>query len=94
LLLPICLRAIEDIEENGEQAGSFISSYEDYRYNLDKKTQDVCSEHALVFLDRNNQPLHRIPIVIIKNCLTSCLKIVSALVQTRQLSGRLPSAVV
>jgi hypothetical protein len=54
----------KDIEENGDKAGTFISAYEDYRYNLDKKTQDVCSEHAVVFLDRSNQPLHQIPIVI------------------------------
>jgi hypothetical protein len=54
----------KDIEENGERAGAFISTYDDYRYNLNKKTQDVCSEHAVVFLDRHNQPLHRIPIVI------------------------------
>jgi hypothetical protein len=54
----------KDIEENGEKAGTFISAYEEYRYNLDKKTQDVCSEHAVVFLDRSNQPLHQVPIVI------------------------------
>jgi Family of unknown function (DUF5895) len=54
----------KDIEENGERSGSFVSTYDDYRYNLNKKTQDVCSEHAVVFLDRDNQPLHRIPIVI------------------------------
>lgn len=54
----------KDIEENGEQAGTFIALYEDYRHRLDKKTQDVCSEHALIFLDSKNIPLHKVPIVV------------------------------
>ena len=54
----------KDIEENGEQAGSFIALYNDYRPRLDKKTQEVCSEHALVFLNAKKEPLHQIPIVV------------------------------
>ncbi|MGK7875386.1 MAG: DUF5895 domain-containing protein [Xenococcaceae cyanobacterium] len=51
-------------EENGEQAGTFIGLYEDYRHSLNKKTMDVCSEHALIFLDAKNKPLHKVPIVV------------------------------
>ena len=54
----------KDIEENGEQAGSFIAPYEDYRHQLNKKTQEVCSEHALVFLNSRNRPLHKVPVVV------------------------------
>ncbi|NEO99561.1 MAG: hypothetical protein F6K58_12955 [Symploca sp. SIO2E9] len=51
-------------EENGEQAGNFIGLYDDYRDSLNKKTMDVCSEHALIFLDTKNKPLHKVPIVV------------------------------
>ena len=54
----------KDIEENFEKAGTPIALYEDYRNRLDKKTQDVVSEHALDFLNNKNQPLHEIPIVV------------------------------
>lgn len=54
----------KDIEDNNERAGTFIGLYEDCRHNLDKKTQEVCSEHALVFLNPKNQPLHKVPIVV------------------------------
>lgn len=54
----------KDIEENGEQAGEVIGLYDNYRNSLDKKSQEVCSEHALIFLNRKNQPLHQIPIVV------------------------------
>lgn len=54
----------KDIEENGEEAGTFIGLYDEYRHSLDKKTQEVCSEHALVFLNSKNQPLHKVPIVV------------------------------
>jgi hypothetical protein len=54
----------KDVEENGDQAGTFIGLYDEYRHNLDKKNQEVCSEHALVFLNSQNQPLHKIPIVV------------------------------
>lgn len=54
----------KDIEENGESAGIFIGLYDEYRDALDKKTQEVCSEHALIFLNSKNQPLHQIPIVV------------------------------
>ena len=54
----------KDIEENGELAGTFIGLYDEYRQALDKKTQEVCSEHALIFLNSKNQPLHKVPIVV------------------------------
>ena len=54
----------KDIEENGELAGTFIGPYDEYRHILDKKMQEVCSEHALMFLDFKNQPLHQVPIVV------------------------------
>jgi hypothetical protein len=54
----------KDVEENNDQAGTFIGLYDDYRHRLDKKTQEVCSEHALVFLNEKNQPLHKLPIVV------------------------------
>jgi hypothetical protein len=54
----------KDLEENGDKIGTFVAPYEEYRYLLDKKTQEVCSEHALVFLDNSNRPLHKVPIVV------------------------------
>ena len=39
-------------------------TYEEYRSRLNKKTQDVCSKHAMMFLDKDNQPLHEVPIVV------------------------------
>lgn len=54
----------KDIEENGELAGTFIGPYDEYRHLFDKKMQEVCSEHALIFLNVKNQPLHQIPIVV------------------------------
>lgn len=54
----------KDIEENGEQAGEVIGLYDNYRNSLDKKSQEVCSEHALIFLSRKNQLLHKVPIVV------------------------------
>lgn len=54
----------KDIEENGELAGTFVGVYDEYRQILDKKTQEVCSEHALIFLNPKNQPLHKVPIVV------------------------------
>jgi hypothetical protein len=41
-----------------------VGSYDEYRNALDKRIMDVCSEHALVFLDDHNQPLHTTPIVV------------------------------
>ncbi|BAZ03023.1 hypothetical protein NIES37_70360 (plasmid) [Tolypothrix tenuis PCC 7101] len=58
---PEYIRYKSDVEEVG---GSFVGFYEDYRHSLDKKTMDVCSEHALMFLDDRNQPLHTIPVVV------------------------------
>ena len=54
----------KDIKENGEIAGTFVGLYDDYRQNFDKKIHDACSEHALIFLDPKNQPLHQVPIVV------------------------------
>ena len=58
----------EDVlAEQGEDptlALSVIGAYEDYRQALNKRTMEVCSEHALVFLDEDNQPLHTTPIVV------------------------------
>lgn len=51
-------------DELGELSKAFIGLYEDYRHELDKKTMDVCSDHLLLFVDENNQPLHEIPIVV------------------------------
>ena len=38
--------------------------YEEYRQNFDKKTMDAVSEHALLFLDKDNRPLHLNPVVV------------------------------
>lgn len=51
-------------EENGERAGTFVGIYEDCRHLLDKKKMDVCSEHALIFLNAKHKPLHQIPLVV------------------------------
>jgi hypothetical protein len=54
----------KDLEENGDKIGSFIATYDQYRQRLDKKTQEVCSENALLFLDSHNRPLHKVPVVV------------------------------
>ena len=58
----------EDVlAEQGEDPGlalSVVGPYEDNRHLLNKRTMEVCSEHALVFLDEANQPLHTTPIVV------------------------------
>lgn len=61
---PEYVRWKNDRDNLGEKAGSFIAPYEDYRAQLDKKTQDVCSKHAMVFLGKDNLPLHEIPLVV------------------------------
>lgn len=58
---PEYIRYKSDVEEVG---GSFVGLYDDYRHSLDKKTMDVCSEHAIMFLDDKNQPLHTTPVVV------------------------------
>ncbi|WP_414553153.1 DUF5895 domain-containing protein [Anabaena sp. CCY 0017] len=58
---PEYIRYKSDVEDLG---GSFVGLYDDYKHSLDKKTMDVCSEHALIFLDDNNQPLHTNPVVV------------------------------
>ncbi|MBN3957886.1 DUF5895 domain-containing protein [Nostoc sp. NMS8] len=59
--VPEYIRYKSDVEDLG---GSFVGLYDEYKHNLDKKTMDVCSEHALVFLDEDNQPLHTTPVVV------------------------------
>jgi hypothetical protein len=53
-----------DQSEDPTLALSVVGAYEDYRQSLNKRTMEVCSEHALVFLDEDNQPLHTTPIVV------------------------------
>jgi len=59
--VPEYIRYKSDVEEVG---GVVVGLYEDHKGELDKKTMEVCSEHAIVFLDKHNQPLHTTPIVI------------------------------
>ncbi|AFZ38030.1 hypothetical protein Sta7437_4571 (plasmid) [Stanieria cyanosphaera PCC 7437] len=61
---PEYVRWKNDEDNLGEKAGTLVALYEEYRSKLNKKTQDVCSKHAMMFLDKNNQPLHEIPIVV------------------------------
>jgi hypothetical protein len=51
-------------EKLNELSGSYAGLYDDCKHNLDKKKMDVCSEHALIFLDGHNQPLHTTPIIV------------------------------
>jgi hypothetical protein len=60
-VVPEYIRYKSDIEELGS---SVVGLYEEYRHTFDKKTMDACSEHALVFLDEDNQVLHTTPIVV------------------------------
>lgn len=52
--------------KNGTEdvGNSVVGLYEEYSHALDKKTMDVCSEHALLFLDPHNRPLHTTPLVV------------------------------
>ncbi|OUC14552.1 MAG: hypothetical protein B0A82_11485 [Alkalinema sp. CACIAM 70d] len=59
--VPEYIRYKSDVEDLG---GTVVGLYDEYRNSLDKKSMDVCSEHALLFLDEDNQPLHTIPIVV------------------------------
>jgi len=59
--VPEYIRYKSDVDEMG---GTVVGAYEEYRASLDKKLMEVCSEHALVFLDPENQPLHTTPIVV------------------------------
>ena len=55
------------LTDNGEEptlALAVVGPYVDYQQSLNKRTMEVCSEHALVFLDEDNQPLHTTPIVV------------------------------
>ncbi|MGM3309761.1 DUF5895 domain-containing protein [Anabaena sp. WFMT] len=58
---PEYIRYKSDVEDVGS---SFVGLYDDYRNSLDKRTMDVCSEHAIMFLDDKNQPLHTTPVVV------------------------------
>ncbi|MDX2240990.1 MAG: DUF5895 domain-containing protein [Leptolyngbyaceae cyanobacterium bins.302] len=59
--VPEYIRYKSDLEDLG---GTVVGLYDEYRNSLDKKSMDVCSEHALLFLDEDNQPLHTMPIVV------------------------------
>ncbi|MGI0495533.1 DUF5895 domain-containing protein [Alkalinema pantanalense CENA528] len=59
--VPEYIRYKSDVEDLG---GTVVGLYDEYRHSLDKKAMDVCSEHALLFLDEDNQPLHTCPIVV------------------------------
>jgi hypothetical protein len=59
--VPEYIRYKADVEDLG---GTVVGLYDEYRHSLDKKAMDVCSEHALLFLDEDNQPLHPVPIVV------------------------------
>jgi len=59
--VPEYIRYKSDVEETG---GTVVGLYEQRKKDLDKKTMEVCSEHAIVFLDEHNQPLHTTPIVV------------------------------
>ena len=59
--IPEYIRYKSDVPDVG---GTVVGLYDEYKLNLDKKTMDVVSEHALVFLDQNNRPMHSTPIVI------------------------------
>ncbi|MBR8834444.1 MAG: hypothetical protein DSM106950_10520 [Stigonema ocellatum SAG 48.90 = DSM 106950] len=59
--IPEYIRYKSDVPDVG---GTVVGLYDEYKLNLDKKTMDVVSEHALVFLDENNRPMHSTPIVI------------------------------
>ncbi len=59
--VPEYIRYKADVED---LAGTMVGLYEDHKSQLDKKTMEVCCEHALVFLDENNRPLHSIAIVV------------------------------
>lgn len=61
---PEYVRWKNDEDNLGEKAGTLVALYEEYRSKLNKKTQDVCSKHAMMFLDKSNRPLHDIPIVV------------------------------
>ncbi|WP_008319501.1 DUF5895 domain-containing protein [Leptolyngbya sp. PCC 6406] len=43
---------------------TFVGPYEEYRAQLDKGLMEVCSEHALVFLSEDNDPLHTVPFIV------------------------------
>ncbi|MBD1859307.1 MULTISPECIES: DUF5895 domain-containing protein [Leptolyngbya] len=59
--VPEYIRYKNDVEDLGS---TVVGLYDEYRNAFDKKTMDACSEHAIVFLDEDNQPLHTTPIVV------------------------------
>ncbi|MEO0926739.1 MAG: DUF5895 domain-containing protein, partial [Cyanobacteria bacterium J06643_13] len=61
---PEYVRWKNDEDNLGEKAGTIVALYEEYRSKLNKKTQDVCSKHAMMFLDKSDRPLHEVPIVV------------------------------
>lgn len=58
--VPEYIRYKTDIPDVGN---TIVGPYEEYRQSFDKKKMDAVSEHALLFLDENNRPLHSTPIV-------------------------------
>lgn len=61
---PEYVRWKNDEDNLGDKAGTIVALYEEYRAKLNKKTQDVCSKHAMMFLDKSDRPLHEVPIVV------------------------------
>ena len=59
--VPEYIRYKSDVDEIGN---SVVGLYDEYRNAFDKKMMDACSEHALVFLDEDDQPLHTTAIVV------------------------------
>lgn len=53
-------------ERGGDEtlAHTLVGPYDTHQIHLDKALMEVVSEHAVVFLDENDQPLHTTPIVI------------------------------
>lgn len=53
-------------ERGGDEtlAHTLVGPYETHQIHLDKALMEVVSEHAVVFLDEDDQPLHVTPIVI------------------------------
>lgn len=57
----------EQLTERGEDetlAHTLVGPYETHQTHLDKALMEVCGEHAVVFFDENDQPLHTTPVVI------------------------------
>ncbi|MFP4336392.1 MAG: DUF5895 domain-containing protein [Halothece sp.] len=51
-------------DELGDEKLTAIGWYDENKHILDKKTMDAVSEHLIMFLNENNEPLHQRPIRI------------------------------